>query len=63
MRTPEQTPEQTPEHAPERSNDRPERGTSATLPRRLAWFAGLWLASIALLGAVAYGIRLWLGLG
>ena len=29
---------------------------------RLAWFVGLWLASVAFLGAVAYGIRFWLGL-
>ncbi|MFD0859777.1 DUF2474 family protein [Roseovarius aquimarinus] len=26
--------------------------------RRLAWFAGIWLASIAVLGAVAFAIRL-----
>ena len=30
--------------------------------RRLAWFAGIWVASVAALGAVAYGIRFWLGL-
>ena len=29
----------------------------ATL-NRLAWFAGLWLASVLALGVVAYGIRL-----
>ncbi|MFX0546198.1 DUF2474 family protein [Roseovarius sp. S1116L3] len=28
--------------------------------KRLAWFGALWLASIAVLGAVAYGIRLFL---
>jgi hypothetical protein len=28
--------------------------------KRLAWFAGIWLASIAGLAAVAYGIRLFL---
>jgi len=28
---------------------------------RIAWFAGLWLASIAALGAVALIIRFWLG--
>ncbi|WP_245894735.1 DUF2474 family protein [Paracoccus indicus] len=27
------------------------------------WFIGLWVASVAALGAVAYAIRLWLGLG
>lgn len=30
--------------------------------RRVAWFVALWLASIAALGIVAYGIRFWLGL-
>ena len=32
------------------------------MARRLLWFAGLWLASVAALGLVAYGIRFWLGL-
>jgi hypothetical protein len=27
---------------------------------RLLWFAGLWLAGVAVVSAVAYGIRLWL---
>ncbi|MEP4249265.1 DUF2474 family protein [Tateyamaria sp.] len=26
--------------------------------RQLAWFVAIWLASVALLGVVAYGIRL-----
>lgn len=26
--------------------------------RRFAWFVGLWLASVAVLAVVAYGIRL-----
>ena len=30
--------------------------------RRVAWFVGLWCASVAVLGAVAYGVRIWLGL-
>ena len=30
--------------------------------RRVAWFVALWCASVAGLGAVAYGIRFWLGL-
>ena len=30
---------------------------------RLIWFVGLWIASVATLGAVASVIRLWLGLG
>ncbi|MCQ0092344.1 DUF2474 domain-containing protein [Roseovarius sp. M141] len=28
--------------------------------RRLLWFVGIWLMSVAALGAVAYGIRLFL---
>lgn len=34
----------------------------AALRRRLAWFGGLWLGGVLCLGAVAYGIRAWLGL-
>ncbi len=29
-------------------------------PLRIAWFIGLWLASIAALGVVAWLIRFWL---
>lgn len=29
-------------------------------PMRIAWFIGLWAASIAVLGAVAWVIRFWL---
>ena len=27
---------------------------------RLLWFVGLWAASVAVVGAVAYGIRIWI---
>lgn len=30
--------------------------------RQLLWFAGLWLASVATLGAIAWGIRFWLSM-
>jgi hypothetical protein len=29
---------------------------------RLLWFAGLWIAGVAAVSALAYGIRFWLGL-
>jgi len=32
----------------------------APLGKRLAWFAGLWAASVATVGALAYAIRWWL---
>ena len=31
------------------------------LLQRLAWFVGLWAAGVAAVGAVAYGIKYWLG--
>jgi len=35
-------------------------GEEPPLPRRLAWFAGLWVASVAALALVAGFIRWWL---
>jgi hypothetical protein len=35
-------------------------GAPGPLVRRLAWFVGLWLASVLAVAAVAYGLRLWL---
>jgi hypothetical protein len=31
-----------------------------SLPSRLLWFVGLWLAGVATVAAVAYGIRLFI---
>lgn len=28
--------------------------------KRLAWMAGIWVASVLALGVVAYGLKLWL---
>lgn len=36
--------------------------TRQPLMRRLAWFAGLWLAGVAVLAAIAYMLRAALGL-
>ncbi len=34
--------------------------TEAPLWRRLAWFVGLWAASVATLSVVAFLLRLWI---
>lgn len=42
-----------------RAETRQEEDQQAgSLPSRLGWFVLLWLASVAVLGVVAYGIRL-----
>jgi len=38
----------------------PEDADAKPLWQRLGWMALLWLASVAVLGAVAWVIRLWL---
>ena len=48
---------------PQRPRDRPGRDAPGPLGARLAWFVALWVGSVVALGAVAYAIRLWLGLG
>jgi hypothetical protein len=39
------------------TRDEQARGS---LAKRLAWFVGLWLASVLAVALVAYGLRLWL---
>jgi hypothetical protein len=34
--------------------------TPRPLIRRLLWFAALWLAGVASVGILSYGLRLWL---
>ena len=38
-------------------NNRQQQGPRCNWARRLAWFAGLWLASVLALGVVAFAIR------
>ncbi|WP_369025540.1 DUF2474 domain-containing protein [Qipengyuania sp. RANM35] len=40
--------------------DGAEKAEGQPLWRRLGWMAAIWLASVTLLGAVAYLLRLWL---
>jgi hypothetical protein len=36
------------------------REARGSLAKKLAWFIGLWLASVLAVALVAYGLRLWL---
>ena len=44
-----------------REGSPPPRPSHPSLGSRLAWFVGLWVASVAMLGTVGYAIKLWLG--
>ncbi|EFL89374.1 DUF2474 family protein [Ahrensia sp. R2A130] len=39
----------------------PRSPQTTSTARRLAWFAALWLASVVVLGVVAFIIKAWLG--
>ena len=41
----------------------PGRGGPRPLAVRVAWFVGLWVASVTTLGVIAYAIRTWLKAG
>jgi hypothetical protein len=38
----------------------PEQPSEGPFWQRLLWMVGIWAASVAVLGAVAYVIRLWI---
>ncbi|MGD0635902.1 MAG: DUF2474 domain-containing protein [Beijerinckiaceae bacterium] len=44
--------------APSQLERPPDRADGGPLWRKLAWFVGIWAASVCALGIVAYGIRL-----
>ena len=41
-----------------RDSRKPDQSTL----RKLLWFVGLWVAGVATLAVIGYGIRYWLGL-
>lgn len=43
-----------------RNVDDPERGDARPLPQQLGWMVVIWLASVGVLGVVAYGLRWWI---
>ncbi|MDR3461055.1 MAG: DUF2474 domain-containing protein [Beijerinckiaceae bacterium] len=43
--------------APLRLEQPPKRSDGGPLWRKLAWFVGIWAASVCALGIVAFGIR------
>ncbi|MEE4289479.1 MAG: DUF2474 family protein [Erythrobacter sp.] len=47
--------------APPGPGGEPGDGKERPLWQRLAWMAGIWLASVTVLGVVALVIRFWLG--
>ncbi len=65
MRRPGNPTEDRPRHwRSDQPTDQPTDGpadqASPSLARRLAWFIGLWVASVLSIGTVAYLIRLWI---
>ena len=45
---------------PSSLENEPTPNTDTGIWKKLGWFAGLWIASIAALAVVAYGIKLFL---
>ena len=47
--------------AADKPGDYVTEAPQAPLWKRLAWFVGLWAGGVAVVGAIAYGIKYWLG--